>query len=156
MTEELRSQTFPRQETPTPQLLHPERPCSSCGCWRKTTAVLRTRLPRPQLTARTVSPSFLGQKWTQRHYRMRRRTLTAGFFCAHHFCPKRKMFTFSRAHSHALTNAKRRHDYFRGLSRLLPVPALLMSILDLRFLGKMALLALRDWRSQPLKKPSQT
>ena len=30
----------------------------------------------------------------------------AGFiFCAHHFCPKSKIFTFSRAHSHALTNA---------------------------------------------------
>ena len=43
---------------------------------------------------------------------------------------------------HALKNATRRHEYFRGLSRLLP-------------LGKMALLALRG-RPQPLKKPSQS
>ena len=40
-------------------------------------------------------------------------------FCAHHFCPKRKMVTFSQAHSHALTNATGRHEYFQGLSRLL-------------------------------------
>ena len=65
------------------------------------------------------------------------------------------MFTFSRAHSHALTNATRRHEYFRGLSRLLPVPGVLVSFLELRFLGKMALLALRG-RPQPLKKPSQS
>ena len=50
------------------------------------------------------------------------------YFSAHHFCPKRKMFTFSRAHSHALTNATRHHEYFRGLSRLLPVPGVLVSI----------------------------
>ena len=65
------------------------------------------------------------------------------------------MFTFSQAHSHALTNATRRHEYFRGLSRLLPVPGVLVSFLELRFLGKMALLALRG-RPQPLKKPSQS
>ena len=65
------------------------------------------------------------------------------------------MFTFSRAHSHTLTNAMRRHEYFRGLSRLLPVPGVLVSFLELRFLGKMALLALRG-RPQPLKKPSQS
>ena len=65
------------------------------------------------------------------------------------------MFTFSRAHSHALTNATRRHEYFRGLSRLLPVPGVLVSFLELRFLGKMALLALGG-RPQPLKKPSQS
>ena len=34
------------------------------------------------------------------------------YFCAHHFWPKRKMVTFPRAHSHALTNATRRHEYF--------------------------------------------
>ena len=32
------------------------------------------------------------------------------------FCPKSKMFTFSQAHSHASTNATRRHEYFRVLS----------------------------------------
>ena len=65
------------------------------------------------------------------------------------------MLTFSQAHSHASTNATRRHEYFRGLSRLLPVPGVLVSFLELRFLGKMALLALRG-RPQPLKKPSQS
>ena len=65
------------------------------------------------------------------------------------------MFAFSPAHSHALTNATRRHEYFRGLSRLLPVPGVLVSFLELRFLGKMALLALGG-RPQPLKKPSQS
>ena len=30
------------------------------------------------------------------------------------FCPKRKIFTFSRAHSHVLTNATRRQEYFRA------------------------------------------
>ena len=29
------------------------------------------------------------------------------------FCPKKKIFTFSQAHSHASTNATRRHEYFR-------------------------------------------
>ena len=33
-------------------------------------------------------------------------------------------------------------EYFRGLSRLLPVPGVLVSFLELRFLRKMALLAL--------------
>ena len=65
------------------------------------------------------------------------------------------MFTFSQVHSHGLTNARRRHEYFRGLSRLLPVPGVLESFLELRFLGKVALLALRG-RPQPLKKPSQS
>ena len=65
------------------------------------------------------------------------------------------MFTFSGAHSHALTNATRRHKYFRGLSRLLPVPGVLVSFLELQFLGKMPLLALRG-RPQPIKKPSQS
>ena len=77
------------------------------------------------------------------------------YFCAHHFCPKWKMFTFSQAHSHALTNATRRHEYFRGLSRLLPVPGVLVSFLELCFLGKMSLLALGG-HPQPLKKPSQS
>merc|ERR1712029_99438 len=57
--------------------------------------------------------------------------------------------------SHALTNATRRHEYFRGMSRLLPVPEVLVSFLELRFLGKMDLLALGG-RPQPLKKPSQS
>ena len=79
----------------------------------------------------------------------------AGFVFVHViFGPKKKMFAFSRAHSHALTNAKNRHEYFRGLSRLLPVTGVLVSFLELRFLGKMALLALRRL-PQPLKKPSQ-
>ena len=56
---------------------------------------------------------------------------------------------------HALTNATRRHEYFRGLSRLLPVPGVLKSFLELHFGGEMALLALRG-RPQPLKKPSQS
>ena len=43
---------------------------------------------------------------------------------------------------HPLTNATRRHEYLRGLSRLLPVPGVWVSFLKLRFLGKMALLAL--------------
>ena len=62
--------------------------------------------------------------------------------CAPFLCPRRKMFTISRAHSHASTNVKRRHEYFRGLSRPLPVPGVLVSFLELRFLRKMALLAL--------------
>ena len=65
------------------------------------------------------------------------------------------MVTFARAHFHALTNAMRRHEYFRGLSRLLPVTGVLMSFLELRFLGKMALLALGGL-PLPLKKPSQS
>ena len=53
------------------------------------------------------------------------------------------MFTFSEAQSHALTNATRRHEYFRGLRRLLPVSRVLMSFPEIHFLGKMDLLALR-------------
>ena len=56
---------------------------------------------------------------------------------------------------HASTNATKRHEYFRGSSRLLPVPGVLVSFLELRFLGKMALLDLGG-RPQPLKKPSQS
>ena len=77
------------------------------------------------------------------------------YFCAYHFGQKRKMFTFSQAHAHALTNATRRHEYFQGLSRLLPVPGVLVSFLELHFLGKMALLALGG-RPEPLKKPSHS
>ena len=40
------------------------------------------------------------------------------------------------------------------MSRLLPVPGVLVSFVELCFLRKMALLAL-GWRPQPLKKPSQ-
>ena len=57
------------------------------------------------------------------------------YFCTHNFCPKWKIFTFSRAHPHALTIATRRHEYFRGLSRLLPVPGVWVSFLELRFLA---------------------
>ena len=65
------------------------------------------------------------------------------------------MFTFSRDHYYAMTNATRRQEYFRGLSRLLPAPGVLVSFLELCFLMKMALLALGG-RPQPLKKPSQS
>ena len=42
------------------------------------------------------------------------RTYMAGFiFVRTVFFPKWKMFTFSRAQSHASTNATRRHEYFR-------------------------------------------
>ena len=45
--------------------------------------------------------------------------LTAGIiFVRNFFVQKREMFTFSRAHSQALTNYTRRHENFRGLSRL--------------------------------------
>ena len=69
-----------------------------------------------------------------------RQYLQALFLCAPFLSKK---FTFSRAHSHALTNAMRCHEYFRGLSRLLPVPGVLVSFLELRFLVKMSLLPLR-------------
>ena len=59
-------------------------------------------------------------------------------------------FLFKRPVS---TNATRRHEYFRGQSRLLPVLGALVSFLELCFLGKMALLALRG-PPQPLQKPS--
>ena len=39
-------------------------------------------------------------------------------FCARHFLSKRQMFNICQAHSHALTTAKRRHKYSRGLSKL--------------------------------------
>ena len=71
------------------------------------------------------------------------------------FVQNEKCSPFSQAHSHASTNATRRHEYFRGLSRLWPVPGVLVSFLELHFLGKMDLLALRG-RPQPLKKPSQS
>ena len=62
---------------------------------------------------------------------------------------------FSQAHFNALTNATRHHEYFQGLSRLLPVPGVLVSFLELSFLSKMAILALGG-RRQPLKKPSES
>ena len=64
---------------------------------------------------------------------------------------KGNVHLFSRSHSHTLTNATRCHEYFRGLCRLLPVPGVLVSFLELRFHGKMALLALGG-RPQPLSK----
>ena len=39
------------------------------------------------------------------------------YFCARHFVCNRQMFTFSRAHQHALTIATRRHEYSRGLEK---------------------------------------
>ena len=65
------------------------------------------------------------------------------------------MLTFSQVQTHALANAKSLNEYFQGLSRLLPVPGVLVSFLELRFGEKMTLLALRE-RPQPLKKPSQS
>ena len=91
-------------------------------------------------------------------YLSHKKTCRPGFIFVHAiFCPKRKMFTFSHPHSHASTNATRRHEYFRGLSRLLPVPGVWVSFLELCFLGKIALLALGG-SPQPLlsKKPSQS
>ena len=78
----------------------------------------------------------------------RDRGVRLGFISAHiiFFCPKGLTL------SHASANVTRRHKYFRGLSRLLPVPGVLVSFLELRFLGKTTLLALGDWR--PLS-PSQ-
>ena len=72
-----------------------------------------------------------------------RRSLSTGFIFVRTVSVQNgKCSPFSRAHSHALTNAMRRHEYFWGLSRLLPVPGVLVSFLELRFLRKMALLAL--------------
>ena len=58
------------------------------------------------------------------------------FLCTPFFVKKENAFTFSQA------LFSRCHEYFRGLSRLLPVPGVLVSFLELHFLGKMALLAL--------------
>ena len=70
-------------------------------------------------------------------------------------CTNGKLFSFSQAHSNALTNTTRRHEYFRGLSRHLPVPGVIVSFLELRFLRKISLLTLGE-RPFPLKKPSQS
>ena len=115
----------------------------------------------PQLHKRKFSPYlliwFILTKFLRHHRiksdRAQKLQFKPGFiFVRPIFVQKGKMFTFSRAHSHASTNATRRHKYFRGLSRLLPVPGVLVSFLELCFLGKMALLALGG-RPQPLKKP---
>ena len=62
----------------------------------------------------------------------------AGFIFVHAtFCPKCKIMSTckTQAHSHhALTIATRRHEYSRGLSRLLP--GVLVSFFKLRFGGK--------------------
>ena len=50
------------------------------------------------------------------------------FFVYTIFCPKRKMFTFCHAQSHAATNVTRRHQYSQALSRLLAVPGVLVSL----------------------------
>ena len=75
------------------------------------------------------------------------------YFCAHLFVQKRQMFTISQAHSHASRNETRCHEYSQGLH--ISMPGVLVSFLELHFLGKMALLALGG-RPQPLKKPSQS
>ena len=94
------------------------------------------------------------QSISQWHFFILLQYLIAGFvFKCAQFLSKMDMFTVSQAHFHALTNATRRHEYLRGLSRLWPVPGVLVSFLDLRFLEKMALFALGR-RPQPLKKPS--
>ena len=69
-------------------------------------------------------------------------------------CPlfsKWQMFTFSRAHSNASTNATRHHKYSRGVSRLLAVSGVLGVIFWALFWREMALLALGG-HPQPLKK----
>ena len=50
------------------------------------------------------------------------------------------MLTFLFSLTHTLKNATRRHKYFRGLSRLLPVSGVLVSFSKLWFLRKMSLL----------------
>ena len=81
------------------------------------------------------SLSSLGSgKTTRQHY-------SAGFIFVPTIFVTKGKFTFSQAHSHTLTIATRRHKYFRGLDRILSVPGVLVSFLELRFLGKMALLA---------------
>ena len=68
-------------------------------------------------------------------------TTKAGFiFVRTIFCPKRKCSPLLKLTPKLLTNATTRHEYFRGLSRLLPVPGVLVSFLELRFPVKMALL----------------
>ena len=75
--------------------------------------------------------------YSKHHTRRQQHQQRPGFiFVRTFFCPKRKMFTFSRAHSYALTNATRRHEYFRGQSRLLQVPGVLVSFLELCFVLK--------------------
>ena len=65
------------------------------------------------------------------------------FLCANHFCPYRKMFPFSWAHSHTSTNATRRHKYLRGSwADFCQCQEFWLPLLELRFVGKMALRAL--------------
>ena len=66
-------------------------------------------------------------------------SLETGFIFVRTVCVQNgKCSPFSQTHSHASTNATRCHEYFRGLSRLLLVPGVLVSFLE------------------PLKKPSQS
>ena len=70
------------------------------------------------------------------------------FLCTLFFYQKANVRLFS-------DSLMRRYEYSRGLSKLWSVPGVLVSFLELHFLGKMALLALGG-RPQPLKNPSQS
>ena len=109
-----------------------------------------------QTSDKFLKMCFLSTFWTSRSWwPSRPNTMTGFIFVPTFFCPKKKMFTFSRAHSHALTNATTCHEYSRGLSRLLTVPGVLVSFLELHILRKVSLWALGG-HPQPLKKPSQS
>ena len=104
------------------------RVCGAVNCAKKLDETLNTT---------TWSPNEVLSSGNKRLvFQIGRGILVRLYFCAFHFCPKRKMFTFSQAHSDASTNATRHHEYFRGLSRLLPVPGVLMSFLELHFLSR--------------------
>ena len=57
-------------------------------------------------------------------------------FCVHCFRSNRKWSPFSRPHSHTSTNATRRHEYFQGLSRVVPVPEFWCHFLNFVFSEK--------------------
>merc|ERR1711952_565042 len=75
------------------------------------------------------------------------------YFCAQHFCSKNE-------NVHLFSSSLPRFDKCHETSRIFPrtfasvMPGVLVSFLELHFLGKMALLALGG-RPQPFKKPSQ-
>ena len=65
------------------------------------------------LVSITVKAIKSGKSIITRSYTMLEVRYIPGFFCAHHFCPKWKMLTFSLAYSYASTSAMpRRLEYF--------------------------------------------
>ena len=66
------------------------------------------------------------------------------------------MFTYSQAHSHASTNATRRHEYFRGLSRLLHSARSFGVISWASFSWENVLFGFSRAPSASLKEPSQS